>query len=141
MEAPCIFCDIVSGKAPASVVLEDDHTLAFMNLNQLNDGHVLIIPKQHFVDVFDIPEQDLCHVIQTVKKVSHLLKTNLGIADLSIWQSNGMKAGQEVWHLHYHVLPRVQEDELRGFYSHTPKRPYRQELDQIAAKIIGKQHE
>ncbi|MEM7336382.1 MAG: HIT domain-containing protein, partial [Chloroflexota bacterium] len=120
---------------------EDVHTLAFMNLNQLNDGHVLIIPKAHFVNVFDIPSETLGHVIQTVKKVSHLIKANLGISDQSIWQSNGAKAGQDVWHLHYHVLPRLQEGELRGFYSHTPKRPLRQELDQIALKIKGNHHE
>ena len=133
----CIFCDIVKRNEEASVVHETPTTLAFMNLNQLNDGHVLIIPKAHYENIFDIPEDMLADVIRSVKIVALMIKSNLGCEHLSIWQSNGALAGQDVWHLHFHILPRRQTGELRGFYHKNPRRPSRKELDEIAQRISG----
>ena len=133
----CVFCDIVRRQAPASIVYEDTHTVAFLNRHQLNPGHILVIPRDHIEDIFDIPAPLLGAVARTVKQVSQMLRDQMGYTNLSIWQSNGAIAGQEIFHLHVHVLPRRREGEL-GFYQQPPPLPSRKQLEQIAAKLRGK---
>lgn len=133
----CIFCQIVKGQAPVSIIAETKLSLAFLDLTQLNPGHVLVIPKFHYTDIYHIPESILKEVITTVKYVGILLKKNLNIYDLSIWQSNGKYAGQEIMHLHFHLLPRNNYNELKGLYTHKPSSPSREKLDLLAKKIRG----
>ncbi|KQC13446.1 MAG: hypothetical protein APR63_00550 [Desulfuromonas sp. SDB] len=133
----CVFCQIVEGRSPVSIIMETGKTLAFLDLTQLNPGHVLVIPKQHYVDIYDIPELILQEVICTVKKTSTLLRENLKVYDLSIWQSSGKLAGQEIMHFHFHLLPRNNSSEVKSLYSKKPFYPSRDNLDQLASKIRG----
>ncbi len=104
----CIFCKIVKGEIPADIIYEDDKTLAFLDISPTNKGHTLVIPKEHYETIMDIPEDLLANVIKTTKKLSIALsKMSDGI---SIAQNNKKLAGQIVPHLHFHVMPRYKND-------------------------------
>jgi histidine triad (HIT) family protein len=101
-----IFAKIIRGEAPAHRVYEDDWTLAFMDLMPQADGHTLIIPKQPARDLFDVEPQDLARTIHTTQKIAAAVKTAFAADGVMIAQLNGAAAGQTVFHLHFHVLPR-----------------------------------
>ena len=102
----CIFCRIVAGQAEASVVYEDDATLAFMNQRQANPGHVLVIPRAHIATIYELPPDLSARLFQTVVRTARAIERQLQPPGLNIWQSNGEAAGQEVFHVHVHLLPR-----------------------------------
>ena len=131
----CVFCDIVRRERPASYVYEDDATLAFMDHQPANDGHVLVIPKIHAATIYDLNPETAARVVQAVVAVARAIRASLQPDGLSIWQSNGEAAGQEVPHVHFHLLPRYVGD---GALRLAPKRsPIREhtELDLLAARI------
>ncbi|MBT4576903.1 HIT family protein [Candidatus Woesearchaeota archaeon] len=104
----CIFCKIISKEIPSEIIYEDENTLVFLDINPATKGHCLVIPKEHYETILDVPEDVLCKVIKTVKKISSALsKTNPG---MSVVQSNGRAAHQEVDHIHFHVIPRSEND-------------------------------
>ena len=102
----CIFCKIVAGEVPSSKVYEDDDVLAFFDLGQVNEYHTLVIPKAHYKDVFNTPEEELAHIMRGVKKVTSLYKEKLGIENVQIVNSSGKEAQQDVFHIHFHIVPR-----------------------------------
>lgn len=116
-ESACIFCKIVSKQAPASIVFEDETVLAFMDIRPLNEGHTLIIPKEHYVDIFDAPPDLLGRIYKIVKATSIAIKKAQNADGISIIQQNGRAAGQEVFHLHVHVIPRHDGQKLKPFDS------------------------
>jgi len=109
----CIFCKIVSGAIPCFKIFENDDTLAFMDINPANDGHVLVIPKEHFPDVYSIPDGTLAAVAITARRVARAAGEALPMDGLNLVQCNGKGASQSVMHLHVHVLPRRLGDELK----------------------------
>ena len=109
----CIFCRIVAGESPCEAIFEDDATLAFMDINPAHDGHCLVIPKAHFASLFDIPPAAFGAVAAAAAKVAVAVDAELGPGGLSLVQANGRVAGQSVFHLHIHVLPRREGDDLR----------------------------
>ena len=108
----CIFCAIVAGRAPCEQLFEDADTLAFMDIHPANDGHCLVIPKAHRPTVFDIVPAEFAAVARTLVRVGGAVRQALHPAGLSLVQANGVVAGQSVMHLHVHVLPRREGDEL-----------------------------
>jgi len=116
----CIFCKIVDSKIPSSKVYEDKDFLAFLDIMPVNKGHVLVIPKKHYVNLFDIPEEVLADLIKIVKKVAGAVKSGVNADGINLMQSNGVPAGQEVMHIHFHIMPRFKEDELK----HWPRKKY-----------------
>ena len=102
----CIFCKIVKGEAPSWKVMENDHAYAFLDINPVTKYHTLIIPKNHSRDIFDIPEADLREVIALVREVAKLYEEKLGIKNVQVVSSNGREAQQDVFHIHYHIVPR-----------------------------------
>lgn len=106
----CIFCQIGDGKIPSTVVYEDTKTLAFMDINPINHGHVLVIPKAHAETVFDISTSDLSAVAVTGKKVAEAIRQALQPEGLNLFQANGQAAFQTVPHFHLHLIPRWMED-------------------------------
>lgn len=129
----CIFCKIVAGTIPSSKVYEDEHTLAFMDIFPGVDGHTLVIPKQHAADIFAIDPDALAAVARTVKKVAHGLQRAYAIDGLNLFQSNGAAAFQSVFHLHVHVFPRRDGDDIRLPW--TPKSADKDKLARIAEKL------
>ncbi|RME50224.1 MAG: HIT family protein [Caldilineae bacterium] len=133
--AACIFCRIVRGAAEAGIVHRDPFTLAFMNLRQANAGHVLVIPRRHVETVYELDDALAARVAQTVVRVSRGVRAAMNAEGLSIWQSNGEAAFQEVPHVHVHLFPRRKGDGyLRVYPSHpAPQSPA--VLEALAAKI------
>ena len=108
----CDFCKIASGEIPGLRVYEDEHTLAFMDIAGDVDGHMLVIPKAHYVSILDCDPDTLSHVICTVKKVSNHLVDNCGYEGVDLMCANGESAGQTMPHLHIHIIPRRTNDGL-----------------------------
>jgi len=129
----CVFCKIVGKQAPASILLEDDVVMAFMDIRPLWAGHALVIPKAHYVDIFDIPEKELAAVHVAAKAVSAAVKEATDADGISIIEQNGKAAGQDIFHLHVHVVPRFAGVKLPAFSD--LKIVERLELDAMAQKI------
>jgi histidine triad (HIT) family protein len=133
MSTTCPFCSIAQGKTKASVVYEDATAIAFMDKNPANIGHTLVIPKEHWENIYEIPPNILAEVVKVIKQVSGAVKKTVNADGISILQLNGRAAGQSVMHFHVHVIPRFRGDSIvghRGLGS-----PERSELDKIARKI------
>jgi histidine triad (HIT) family protein len=111
----CIFCKIVAKQAPSSLIYEDNSVMAFLDIRPLNRGHALIIPKAHYVDIFDIPEADLKEVHAIAKRVALAVKKATNADGISVIQQNGKAAGQDIFHLHVHVVPRFEGQKLPRF--------------------------
>ena len=100
----CIFCKIVDGNAQASKVCEDDTCLAFMDIQPVNPGHVLVIPKVHFEDLADLPADTGAHLFKVAQRVAlSLPKTDIKIEGANLFLAHGEAAGQEIFHVHLHV--------------------------------------
>ena len=108
----CIFCQIVSGASPSMKIYEDEFTVAFMDIAQDVDGHILVIPKKHCNNILDCDYDTLQHTINTVKKVSNHLVENCGYDGVDILNANDESAGQTVPHFHIHIIPRKMNDGL-----------------------------
>jgi len=106
----CIFCQIIAGKSPSWKVYEDDYTYAFLCIHPVNQYHTLVIPKKHYVNMFDIPEDEAAHLMRAVKRVVELYSRKLGLTDVQIINSSGTAAQQDVFHIHYHIVPRDEHD-------------------------------
>lgn len=126
----CIFCKIVNKEIPANVVYEDASTIAFLDINPINPGHTLVIPKKHFVDIKDTSDDVLSQLIKTTRKIADALSK---MADgVNIGQNNGKAAGQLVMHVHFHVIPRYDKDGLK----HWPGKSLdKEEARKIIARI------
>lgn len=105
-EATCIFCRILRKEIPASSIYEDGRVMAFLDIRPLNEGHTLVIPKGHYSNIYDIPEEELAHLYKTVKKVALAVKKGVNAEGITIAQHNEKAAGQDVFHIHVHVIPR-----------------------------------
>lgn len=106
----CVFCKIVAREIPAYVVYEDEDTLAFLDAKPINPGHTLVIPKEHHANIYEIPQELLKKVIATVQKVAVAVKNGVDSDGLNVGLNNDSAAGQEVYHLHFHVMPRHEGD-------------------------------
>ena len=120
-------------QAPASILYEDESVMAFLDIRPLNMGHSLVIPKAHYVDIFDIPAKELAAVHLVAKALSFAVKKATGADGISIIQQNGKAAGQDVFHLHVHVVPRFEGQKLPSF--HDLKVVERSVLEEMAARI------
>lgn len=109
----CIFCKIIAGEIPCFKLHEDDETLAFMDINPANEGHALVIPKEHSADVHAISESAIAATVLTAKKIASAIQETLGPDGINLVQCNGPGAAQSVLHFHMHVLPRREGDELK----------------------------
>jgi histidine triad (HIT) family protein len=108
----CIFCKIAQKQVPSSLVYEDEKTVAFLDIRPLNEGHTLVIPKEHYVNIFDIPKELICYIHGVTKKVAQAVEKATHADGISIIQQNGEAAGQEIFHLHVHVIPRFEGQKL-----------------------------
>ena len=109
----CVFCKIVAGQMPCFKLLEDDNTLAIMDTYPANDGHCLILAKEHYPTLFDISDEAFAAVSRSVIKVARAVNQALSPVGLNLVQANGPGAQQSVRHFHVHVLPRISGDQLK----------------------------
>ena len=124
----CLFCKIVAGELPATVVAEDERTLAFMDINPATRGHALVIPREHAVDLLEIGQEDLAAVAAAAKRLAACAKEALGADGVNLINSCGAAAWQTVFHFHVHVIPRYRDDPLK-----LPWVPAPGDADEIAA--------
>ncbi|MDL1966689.1 MAG: HIT family protein [Candidatus Desulfofervidus auxilii] len=109
----CIFCKIIQGEIPATKVYEDEKVLAFMDINPLNDGHTLVVPKRHAETIFEIDPQDLIATMKVAQRLAIAIKKALNSDGMIVVQLNNKAAGQMVPHLHIHLIPRWENDGLQ----------------------------
>ncbi len=108
----CIFCKIIKGEIPSYRIYEDDKTYAFLDISCDSYGHTLVIPKKHCENVLDCDREYLEAVINTVQKISKHYVQNCGFTGVNVLNASGASAQQSVFHLHFHIIPRKQEDGL-----------------------------
>jgi len=132
----CVFCRIVAKEIPATVVHEDEHTLAFMDIGQVNPGHVLVAVKKHAENIFALDEAQAAAVFGAAAKVARAIRGAFEPQGLSVYQANGAAAGQTVFHLHIHLVPRHEGDGMALTWP--VKNPPREKLAEYAEKIRAK---
>ena len=109
----CIFCKIIAGDIPSFKLYEDDATFAFMDINPANEGHALVIPKQHAADLYAVSAEAITATVVTAQKIAAAIERTVKPQGLNLLQCNGPAAAQSVLHFHVHVLPRFDNDELK----------------------------
>ena len=130
--ADCTFCKIINKEIPSDIVYEDKDTIAFLDINPVNKGHTLVLPKEHYENLFDVPEDILSNTMKIVKKIAVALsKYSDGV---NLGQNNRRPAGQLVDHIHFHVIPRFSGDGLR----HWPGKKYQEGESKKVAEEIKK---
>ena len=129
----CIFCKIAAGDIKSWKVYEDDLVVAFFDVNPEALGHVLVVPKKHFKDIFDIEEQYIKRVAQVAKKIAVALKGALGINNVNLVHNTGKFAQQEILHFHVHIWPRHKDDAV--ILRYTPKPELKAQFDDVLEKI------
>ena len=128
----CIFCKIIKGEISCSKVYEDSNVLAFLDISPIAKGHTLVIPKKHFVNVFDSNQEEWNFVMEAVRKVSEAVKKAINCDGINIMSSNNEAAGQVVMHAHIHIIPRFKDDGLKLW----PQGKYEEgEMDKVKEKI------
>ena len=132
----CVFCRIVARQIPATVVYEDDHVLAFMDIGQVNPGHVLVAVKKHAENIYALDDAQAQAVFRGAARVSRAIQAAFQPEGLSVYQANGKAAGQTVFHLHIHLVPRQEGDGMALTWP--VKNPPRELLEDYAARIREK---
>ncbi|HPF39260.1 MAG TPA: HIT family protein [Phycisphaerae bacterium] len=112
IDSNCIFCKIASGDIPAAIVWSSDTAVAFLDVNPLAEGHILLIPRAHCSDFRDCPAQQLADLIAPLPTLVDALMTATGATGVNVLQNTGASAGQAVFHLHMHLIPRIDSDSL-----------------------------
>lgn len=108
----CIFCKIANGEIPSSTLYEDEMVRVILDISPATKGHTLILPKEHYANLYEISDEMAAHVTKTAKKMAKKMQEELGIEGLNVLQNNGELAGQTVFHYHMHLIPRYQEDKV-----------------------------
>lgn len=129
----CIFCKIIAKEIPAEIVYEDDFSLAFLDIHPVNIGHTLLLPKEHYENIFDLPDELIANLSVVSKKLATAIKESLNSDGINIISNNGSAAGQLIFHAHTHIIPRYKDD---GFTHWKGKRGYNEgEAMKTAEKI------
>jgi histidine triad (HIT) family protein len=106
----CIFCNIVEGKSEAEVIFEDDSLIAFLDIQPINYGHTLVVTKKHYDNFLTVPSKDLTHIINTTQFIAGAVKRSVNADGFNVITNNGNSAGQTVYHFHFHIIPRFNDD-------------------------------
>ena len=110
MSNDCLFCKIINGEVPSHKVYEDEDVIAFLDISPLGRGHTVVIPVKHFDTLWEFPEKEMEKFFGVVKQLAILLKTKLKADGINILQNNFKAAGQVIFHMHYHIIPRWDND-------------------------------
>jgi histidine triad (HIT) family protein len=132
-ESDCIFCRIVSGELPSTIIREDERTVAFMDINPATRGHALVVPRRHVRDLLEIGREDLTATLAASQELAQRAVDRLGAAGVNLLNSCGQAAWQTVFHFHIHVIPRYEGDPLRLPW--VPAEGDRDEIESAAAAL------
>jgi histidine triad (HIT) family protein len=131
----CLFCGIVAGSIPSEKVDENEHTVAFMDINPATPGHALVVPREHSADLMEIGEEDLTATILAAQRLSARMKDALGADGIDLINACGAVAWQTVFHFHIHVVPRYEDDPLKLPW--VPEPGDSDEIAEIANRLRG----
>lgn len=135
MNNDCIFCKIANGEIPSKTVYEDENFRVILDLGPATKGHALILPKEHYANLFELPEETAAAAMKVAKKLSAQMVENLGADGLNLVQNNGEVAGQTVKHFHLHLIPRYKDDGQNILWK--PGEVSQDELEEIRKQIVG----
>ena len=130
----CIFCAIVEGKIPSVTVYEDEHVFAFMDIAPANPGHLVVIPKQHYRNIFDIPAEVASKIMEVAVLLAAAIREALNPDGLNLIQNNEASGFQTVFHFHLHLIPRWEADSLQPLWQPRSAENI-EEISNIASKI------
>ena len=131
----CLFCNIISGDVPSHKIYEDEVGYAFLDINPVNPGHALVIPKAHASDMRESSSEDLAHMMDVVKKLVPSILNEVGAIDFNIVSNIGPIAGQSVFHTHFHIIPRFENDGHKHWKRHGE---VVEDLNELSEKIQKK---
>lgn len=131
----CIFCKIANGEIPSATLYEDDNFRVILDLGPATKGHALILPKEHYANLYELPEETAGEVMKLAKRMADRMKERLGCEGLNLVQNNGDLAGQTVFHFHMHMIPRYQADGQKIGWK--PGELTQEELEEIKNTIVG----
>ncbi len=132
----CIFCQIIQGQAPASMVYQDELAVAFLDIHPINPGDTLVVPRKHVVDMFEADEALVAHLFTVARRLMDPIRQVSGCPAMNIIVANGPEAHQDVFHLHIHLTPRRRGDRfVVRFPPDWPPPLERAQLDRVAAQI------
>ena len=129
----CIFCEIIKGNIPCYKVYEDEFCIAFLDISQTSIGHTLVLPKEHYKNIFELPENVSEHLGRIVCKLSKHIKEKLNISSINILNNNGEIAGQTVEHFHIHLIPRYSDSDIKIEFN--SKNLSKEEFNELCEKI------
>lgn len=109
-DADCIFCKLANGEIPTNAIYEDDNFKVILDMSPATRGHALILPKEHYADIYGLPEETAGEVFRLAKRMAAVMTEKLGCDGFNIVQNNGEMAGQTVFHFHMHLIPRYKND-------------------------------
>lgn len=112
-DSNCIFCKIANGEIPSKTLYEDASFRVILDISPASKGHAIILPKNHAADLYSLPDEDAASIMLIAKKTASVLKDVLHCDGMNILQNNGEAAGQTVFHLHVHLIPRYKNDTVR----------------------------
>lgn len=136
MTPDCLFCQIVSKKIPAEKIYEDSTTYAFLDIRPVNRGHTLVIPKVHAENIFDIPREDFCNLMETVRQLAPSVKKAVNADGINIGMNNDGAAGQLVFHAHVHIIPRFTDDGHRHWHGAPYQKGEMSDIGSTLRKIL-----
>lgn len=135
----CIFCKISAGEIPSRTLYEDEQFRVIMDVNPATRGHALILPKNHFANLYELPDETAAEVMKLAKKMAGYMTKKLNCDGFNLLQNNGEYAGQTVLHFHMHLIPRYKDDKqtlgLKG------REASEEELDQVKKMIVRSENE
>lgn len=132
----CIFCRIATGEIPSATVYEDEDFRAILDLGPAATGHTLVIPKNHSENLLSVDSDTAAKALGVIKKVANAVKDAMGCDGINVVQNNGEAAGQTVMHLHFHIIPRYNNDNVHIGWE--PGKPAEGELESTASRIKDK---
>ena len=131
----CIFCKIAAGKIPSKTLYEDEKFRVILDLGPATRGHALVIPKEHYADLYEIPEETAEEAMKVAKKMAAVMTEKLKADGFNIVQNNGEVSGQSVFHFHIHLIPRYENDGQTINWKQTS--PTAEELAAVKEEILG----
>lgn len=134
-EENCIFCKIANGEIPSKTLYEDEECRVILDLGPATKGHALILAKNHYANLYELPEETASHVMLLAKKMAARMTDKLHCDGFNLLQNNGEIAGQTIFHFHMHLIPRYEDDGQK--ISMKPGEPSQEELEEIKNQIVG----
>ncbi len=128
----CIFCKIINNEIPSKKVYEDDDVVAILDISQAGYGHTLVMPKKHYENILEIPDNEYSKVMSAVKKLSEKINKNVKPDGINVINNTNEAAGQTVMHYHVHIIPRFKDDDIRFI---TPDHQNKYDLDEVLKKV------